>query len=167
MELLYIAHAQIQSAAPRTIYDITGGIRHIDVQSPVSGYGYRRLKPNLLIASPGGKAQVIVGQAYQNGDAIFTADPQVGMVVPGELVGIQIGSSNSAVTPRGLPLSQPYSTCRRAPVTRYQPPGSNLTGTTITKFLSGWYGTSIIVQAIRLTSVKFSVYRSGSPGTIT
>jgi len=168
MELLYIAHAQIQSAAPRTIYDITGGIRHIDVQSPVSGYGYRRLKPNLLIASPGGKAQVIVGQAYQNGDAIFTADPQVGMVVPGELVGIQIGSANSSVTPTDYRLASRIPHGRRAPVTVISRQDANLTGDNNNQVLSGWYGTFYYpFKQFDVTSVKFLMYRSGSPGTIT
>ncbi|WP_149867366.1 hypothetical protein [Dehalococcoides mccartyi] len=170
MELLYIAHARIQSAAPRTVYDITGGIRNIDVQSPSSGYGYRRLKPNLLAASPGGKAQVVVGQAYQSttADAVFVMDPQVGMVMPGELIGIQIGSSNAPVTPTDYRLAGRIPHGRRPPVSIPSRQDASLTDDNDQQSLGNWYGTFYYPRhQFEVTSIKLPLYRSGSPGLVT
>jgi hypothetical protein len=168
MELLYIAHARIQSAAPRTIYDITGGIRNIDVQSPSGGIGYRRLKPNLLVASPGGKGQVVVGQAYQDGNTTFTADPQLGMVMPGELIGIQIGSSNTPVTPTDYRLAGRIPHGRRAPVSVPSRQDASLTDDNDQQSLGNWYGTFYYPRhQFDVTSIKLPLYRSGSPGLVT
>jgi hypothetical protein len=34
---------------PALFYDISGGIRYIDVQTPASGYGFRRSSPIFLL----------------------------------------------------------------------------------------------------------------------
>jgi hypothetical protein len=170
MELLYIAHAQVQSAAPRTVYDITGGYRNIDVQSPGSGYGYRRLKPNLLIASPGGRAQTLVGQAsqYTSADSTFTLDPALGIVLPGELVGIQIGSSNTPVTPGDYRLASRIPHGRRPTIAAPARQDANLTNDSGDQSLANWYGTFYFPKnQFDLTSVKFLMYRTGSPGNVT
>ncbi|MDO8614515.1 MAG: hypothetical protein Q7T33_02110 [Dehalococcoidia bacterium] len=170
MELLYIAHAQIQSAAPRTIYDITGGYRTADVQSPASGYGYRRNKPSLLVASPGGKSQVLVGEVtqYSSASTIFTFDPGLSTLMPGELIGIQIGSSSAAVTPTDNRLASRIPHGRSAPVPAAARQDANLAGDTSDQNLTSWYGCLYVPKKqFDLTSVKFLLYRTGSPGNIT
>lgn len=170
MELLYIAHAQIQSAAPRTIYDITGGVRYTDVQSPTSGYGFRRLKPNLLIASPGGKSQVLVGEAtqYSSGGTTYTFDPALGTIMPGELIGIQIGSANTAVTPTDKRLVSRIPHGRSAPVLVAARQDANLAGDSSDQSLGSWNGCFYVPKKqFDLTSVKFLMWRTGNPGNIT
>jgi hypothetical protein len=170
MELLYIAHAQVQSAGPRTLYDITSGYRNADVQAVSSGYGFRRNKPNLLIASPGGKAQVLIGEAtqYSGSTTNFTFDPALGAVMPGELIGIQLGSSNTAVTPTDTHLASRIPHGRGTPVLAAARQDANLPGDNNDQNLSGWYGCLYVPKKqFDLTSVKFLMYRSGNPGNIT
>jgi len=94
LQLLYVAHAQIQSGAPYTINDITDTPRTVDNQGSI---GARLGKSNLMIGAAPGHSGVFCGGKNE-------FDPSV-MTIEGQKIGIQVGTGVVAVTPTDIALA--------------------------------------------------------------
>jgi len=92
ISLLYCAHAQILSAAPFAMTDITGGARTVDseVFATITG---RSSKSNLMIGSAPGLSGVYCFHGSPNNFYRHQA------TIEGSKIGIQVGIGNAAVTP--------------------------------------------------------------------
>jgi hypothetical protein len=168
MELLYIAHAQILYASPRTVYDITGSVKYADSEYANCGNLNRTEKGTLLVASPGGRGQVWVPGEGNNptGSSVNAMSPPPQTLLPGELIGIQVGGSNTAVTPQDRKLSQRIPHGQRGPTS----PAASIDS--ITTGDNSQYNLPVTIyylpnRQIDMSSIKFLMYRSGTPGTIT
>jgi len=163
MELLYLSHAQITYAAKRDVWDIRGGIVWSDDERTSPG---RNQRANLLIASPGGNAQVWVSAEGTSG--AYAPSPQ--NLLPGELIGIQVGSGNTPVTPQDIKLAARIPHGQRAPISIATSLESVLTGDTSNDGLdnSAWRGFYWIPsRQMTVTSIKLLMYRSSTlPGTL-
>jgi len=95
LQLLYVAHAQIQAAAPYSMTDIDGVARDIDSQG---GAGYRYVKANLMLGSAPGSSGVACWPG--TGDIPNPSD----ITIEGEKIGIVIGTGVGAVTPTDIAL---------------------------------------------------------------
>lgn len=165
MELLYLAHAQITFAAKRDVTDIRGGVVWSDIERYSSSYG-RNQRANLLVAAPGGNAQVWVGGEASSG---VTNAPPPQTLLPGELIGIQIGSSDAAVTPQDFQMASRIPHGRRTAVVSAVSQESVLIGDSGYDSMdnSGWKGFFWIpTRQITVTSIKLLMYRNGTPGTL-
>ena len=168
MELLYLAHAQITAAAPRQVTDVRGGIVAADSERYANSYGRNQLA-NLLVASPGGNAQVWVGGEGYYSSSNVVLDPSPQTLLPGELIGIQIGSGDSPVTPQDTRLASRIPHGNRGPVTTPQTLEAVLTGDTTSAALdsAAWRGFYWIpTRQMTVTSIRLLMYRSGTPGTL-
>ncbi|MBA7564255.1 hypothetical protein ES708_05917 [subsurface metagenome] len=95
IELLYVAHAQIQSGAPYAMTDIDSVARDIDVQSASD----EESKCNLKIGSLGGDGAVYVYDGYYS----IASQPSRNML-EGSKIGIQVGTGVGAVIPADVAL---------------------------------------------------------------
>jgi hypothetical protein len=167
MELLYLQHAQITYAAKRDVWDIRGGYVWSDAERYTGNFG-RNQRANLLVTSPGGNSQVWVGgEASYNSSPVLDPPPQT--LLPGELIGIQIGSGNTAVTPQDAKLANRISHGQRAPIVVATSLDSVLTGdgggdNLDTSAYRGFYW--IPNRQMTVSSIKLLLYRSGTPGTL-
>jgi len=164
MELLYVEHAYLQNTAPRTIKDITGGNRNIDNQ--VSGdYNRRQQGPNLLVAAPCGGSAVPVSTKFKHPTGGVGEIGSNGLL-PAEIIGIQVGAGNTAVTPQDYRLENRIGH------------GNHGAVGVAASFLLLDYGANILsnpsvvgyIQPPRkflCTGIRFQMWRSGLPGTLT
>jgi len=90
IQLLYVAHTQIQSGAPYSMTDITGNARDIDSQA--GGHG-RYAKSNITVGSPPGDSQLIAWTGQASGT------PWSLPHLRGQYIGIQVGTGVAAVIP--------------------------------------------------------------------
>ncbi len=169
MELLYICHAQIQYAAGRGVYQVDGGYRAIDSQY-LTGNNARANRNTLIVAAPAGNGQVWVSGESVAGGSSASLTPGVQSLLPGELIGIQLGSSNQVVTPQDKYLVSRLPHGQRTPVS----PAVSLDAVTTgdnNQFYTGsgnWNGLYIIAKRqMVISSIKLLLYRNGTPGIIT
>ena len=169
IELLYIAHAQIESGAPYTMTDIRG-MDACDIDSEITALdvGNRGCKPTLAIGSPPGSSQSIFGGGHY-GDNLQASMLQ--SILMGEHLGIQLGGGATAVTPLDHFLETRFGHGIRPA------DGGNVTfesykvnDDTAWSNLNTdyWAGQSFRAQHHhKLYSVKLKLYRVGTPGIVT
>ena len=97
LELLYVAHAQIDSGAPYSMTDINSVAQDIDSYT-TSGAHYT--KGTLKIGAPGGGSETIFSPGTRPTSTVDYA--LIGH--PGDLVGIQVGTGVGAVTPTDVAM---------------------------------------------------------------
>lgn len=90
IELLYVAHANIDEGAPYAMDDVGGNSRDIDFKSGAARYA----KGHLRTGSPAGSGGCFVFDGYYNTPSLISRD-----MIEASLIGIQIGTSNTPVTP--------------------------------------------------------------------
>jgi len=170
MELLYICHAQIQYAAGRGVYQVDGGYRAIDSQY-FNGNNARAHRNTLIVAAPAGNGEVWVGGESVASGSSGCLSPGVQSLLPGELIGIQVGSSNQPVTPQDRYLIERIPHGQRTPVSPAASLDAVITGDNnqIYTGSGNWNGMYIISKRqMVITSIKLLLYRSSSlPGVIT
>ena len=151
MSLLYCAHAQISSASPYTMTDIDGSPRTVDSQC-MAGSGYS--KSNLRIAAAPGTACEICSYGS------WSAAGFPGLMVKGELIGIQVGTGTDAVTPTDTAMAAriahgrgagelEYGGCELIGITFVNPNGEF----TIRRYFTNASGGSITVNEVGMHSV--------------
>ncbi len=169
MELLYICHAQIQYAAGRGVYQVDGGWRAIDSQY-FNGNNARANRNTLIVAAPAGNGQVWVSGESQASGSSACLSPGVQSLLPGELIGIQLGNSNQAVTPQDKYLIQRIPHGQRTPVSPAASLDAVITGDN-NQFYTGsgsWNGFYVITKRqMVISSIRLLLYRNGTPGIIT
>ena len=151
IELLYVAHAQIEAAGPYTMNDITDVARTVDSES------YQHYaKANLMIGSPPGQSGVLC--IYREGVNIVFRPYQA--TIEGEKIGIVIGTGNAAVTPTDVALQTrvlhgtqagrfEYGGCELISIAFADPNGQF----TIRRYFTNNSGGAITVEEVGLYSV--------------
>lgn len=170
IELLYIAHAQIQSGAPYSMTDIRGAPADIDseVEGPGTLHGPRGTKPNLAIGSPPGHSQALYPAG--SGGIAYAYAKMLQSILLGEHLGIQLGGGATPVTPTDHFMETRFGHGIRPA------DGGNVTFESYTtgddadqeSYGTRWAGQSFRAQhQHKLYSVKLKLYREGLPGTLT
>jgi len=98
IQLLYVAHAQIQNSDPYTMKDITNIDRGVDGQS--ENTNIRRSKANLRISAPGGGTGLWCSIGRGDGGATWPLQT----ILESEKVGIVVGTGTNTVTPTDVAL---------------------------------------------------------------
>ena len=98
IELLYIAHVQIQSDSPYSMTDINGSARDIDGQAITSVIS-RGCKSHLQFGAPSGQAELHTLVGTDVDDGLYPLKH-----LEGQKVGIQVGTGTNAVTPTDTTL---------------------------------------------------------------
>ncbi|GAJ04003.1 unnamed protein product, partial [marine sediment metagenome] len=168
LQLLYVAHYQIQSGAPYSMTDIRGAAVNVDSQIVSPTYATRGAKANLAFGSPPGSKGNFL--AYGGGAGAYLYAKMLQSVLMGEHLGIQVGGGTTAVTPTDTQLETRFGHGIRPA------DGANATFESYTAGDDAGlriYGNTWGAQTFRaqhqhkLYSVKLLVYRVGLPGTIT
>ena len=169
MQLLYLQHAQVQSASPYSAVDILGQARNIDTQIEAQA---RSLKGNMLISAPSGYGQVFVpsGQDVLGGSYYSPIYLQTSLL-PGSGVGIVVGADNTLAVPAHTGLLQRIFHGQGVAVAGPATFDAVTTGDTVdTAAYGANYWTGVIFNPLRgfkMASFKLLLYRTGSPGTVT
>jgi len=155
LQLLYVAHAQIPLASPYTMTDIDGTARSIQGESGTGG-AVRRSHAGLRIGSAAGSSSVL---CYFGSGTIadFSA---LGQTIPGEKVGIQVGTGVAAVTPTDTALATrilhgratgrlEYGGCELVGIAFVNPNGEFV----IRRYFTNLSGGSITVNEVGIYSV--------------
>jgi len=99
IELLYLAHAQIQGGAPYSMTDISGAACDVDSQS--FGGSTRQSKANLKVGAPPGSSGMLLNNGYLGGGAAVNVNQ---LTIEGERIGIVVGTGVGAVIPADIAL---------------------------------------------------------------
>lgn len=153
IRLLYVAHAQIQAAAPYSMNDITNVARNVDGYAAPAGMHY--VKGNLIIGSAPGFSQVIPWPGSRPGASINWQD----IALPGHNIGIQIGTGVGAVIPTDIALGtkiahgraagqMEYGGCELVNIAFADPNGEF----TIRRYFTNLSGGGITVQEVGIYS---------------
>lgn len=93
LRLLYVHHSQVSDGAPYSMPDITNTARDVDL---TKNYTYHQLRSNLLVAAPGGGC----GMPCPTGQFTGLTSTNISeATLAGDIIGIQVGTNNTAVTP--------------------------------------------------------------------
>ena len=175
-ELLYVHHAQIQAGAPRVVYGLNKSDYSMDAQAYLQNdLVFKGMKGNFAVASPPGGVPHLIPTGtdqYSGGQKGWA--PSFQSFIPGDMLGIQIGTGNTAVTPQDKCLVARVSHGGRAAIgagTRVESwlAGDNGAMDIYGTLAAGAIGGVIVVPARQylVSSIKFYLGRSGNPGTIT
>ena len=167
IECLYLPHANILTGAPYSLTDVLGSTtRLVDADSNTPA-NYLFSKANMQLVGPGGYGMVNLpmGDTYSNSSGSY----QPGTGVPGHVIGIQIGRSNTAVTPTDTALNDKIHHGTRAAVG-----ASNIDSVTAgdnadqnNQTTNGYIG--MIYRPLRscsMADIQFKCFRSGNPGNV-
>lgn len=171
MQLLYLAHAQIQYSAPYTLTDILGQDRETDSQA-YSTY-VRNYKGTLALSVPGGNGSIFIPtgsvKLYDSTHPFGTWEPL--NFLKGDILGIQVGADNTAVTPSDAHLEQKIFHGVSAPAAGPASFSEKTTGdTTAIAIDSADDRAGCLLfpkRGFRMSSVKLLLYKSGNPGNMT
>lgn len=164
--LLYLAHAQIPAASPYSHKDVRGGLQALDCESYAAGY-YR--KGNLAIAAPSGSAQFYcIPGGETGGDYPISHRDHF---LPGEHIGIQAGTGETAVSSTDFQLANRVHHGQRTPVA-VSTIIEQCDGTphTVSKYIYGdnWFGQVFIpYRGHEIDKVDLRLWKYGTPGTLT
>lgn len=169
MELLYLAHAQIQYTAPYTLTDILGQPRECDCDH--KDEFYRGYKGNLAWSSPGGYGSIFIptGSWKDDQEGPHTHWQALNFL-KGDILGVQIGGDNTAVAPDDHALGQKI----------FHGVGASVAGpSSFSEYTTGDDTTDTIDSAtdiracllipergFRMSSVKLLLYKAGNPGNM-
>ena len=169
IECLYLPHANILTGAPYSLTDVLGSTtRLVDADSNTPA-NYLFSKANMQLVGPGGYGMVNLpmGDTYSNSQGIGSYQPGTG--VPGHVIGIQIGRSNTAVTPTDTALNDKIHHGTRAAVG-----ASNIDSVTAgdnadqnNQTTNGYIG--MIYRPLRscsMADIQFKCFRTGNPGNV-
>jgi hypothetical protein len=170
LQLLYIAHAQILQAAPYTMTDIMGQLRQVDNEA--SGGYIRKYKGTLNLCAPGGNGSMYIPCGgvlrYDATRPYWTVHPM--LFFKGDILGIQIGGDNTAVTPSDTHLGQKIFHGVNGPVAGPASFDAHTTGDT------GAFAIDAATKAVacfifptrgfRMSAVRLLLYRTGNPGNM-
>lgn len=170
-ELLYLTHAQIMLAAPRSITDIIGAARNVDSQSADETIlGAHREKATLFLAAPSGGAAIFLPTGSYS-----TAAPEEAMTfrpphfLRGEHIGIQVGTDNTAVAPNDARLGRKIFHGVSGTIVGPQVFDGYTVGDTLDDTIYGVreYGTIFTAtRGYRMTAARLLLYRLGNPGNL-
>jgi len=170
MELLYLAHAQIERTAPYELTDILGQPRECD-----SDHDYRYIrdyKGTLTWVAPGGYGSIFIptGGLKQSGANEETATWEPLNFLKGDCLGIQIGGDNTPVSPDDHALRQKIFHGQGASVAGPASFSGYTTGDdTIDTIDSPDDMRACILipeRGFRMSSVKLLLYKAGNPGNM-
>ncbi|MBA7700467.1 hypothetical protein ES703_109181 [subsurface metagenome] len=147
LELLYIAHAQISYTARYTMTDIDGNGREVDNFN--ESYSKLWLSTLKIGSPPGGGDAILAGRAVNET-----------FILPGQKIGIQVGTGATAVTPTDTALETRIAHGRSAGELEYG--GCELIGIafadpngefTIRRYFTNASGGSITVNEVGIYSI--------------
>ena len=169
-ELLYLTHAQIMLAAPRSITDIIGAARNVDSQSADGVGSTHREKATFFLAAPSGGAAIFLPTGSYS-----TAPPEEAMsmrpphFLRGEHIGIQVGTDDTVVAPNDTRLGQKIFHGVSGTIAGPQVFDGYTVGDTLDDTIYGTreYGTIFTsTRGYRMASAKLLIYRLGNPGNL-
>jgi hypothetical protein len=170
MELLYLAHAQIQYTAPYTLTDILGQARECDCDFQLTYY--RGYKGNLAWSSPGGYGSIFVPTGSWKDDQEGPHSHWEAMnFLKGDTLGIQIGGDNTAVAPDDYALGQKVFHGQGASIAGPASFSEHTAGDTAAFAVDSADDRIACLlipeRGFRMSSVKLLLYRTGNPGNMT
>ena len=171
-ELLYVQHAQIAYTVPRAVTGLNGVKHAIDADATYSDY-MRRWKGNLVVAAPAGGTSFYVpngGGGLTGSGSVVKPSLQAWHMIPGEMVGVQIGLGNAAIAPNQYSLQTRLAHGKRAAIGA----GSTIYSSAASASDKEVYGSALATgvaimprRQILVSSIKFLIYKEGNPGNIT
>lgn len=167
--LLYLAHAQIPAASPYSHKDVRGGLYGLDCQSSKTGvlYGPMYRKGNLAIAAPSGSGRVYCFTGGADGTGVFARREHF---LPGEHVGIQVGTGDTAVLSTDFQLASRVHHGQGAPVAVSTIIDQLDTEPIFEDFIFDvtWAGALLIpTRGHLIDKVDLRLWKTGTPGTLT
>ncbi|MBA7699069.1 hypothetical protein ES703_107755 [subsurface metagenome] len=162
--LLYLAHAQVLAASPYSHKDVRGGLQGLDCESDKAA-SYR--KGNLAIAAPSGSARILCTPGYGSGTTLLYRSDHV---LPGEHIGIQAGTGDTAVSSTDFQLANRVHHGQRTPIavsTIIEQCDAAATGEDAI-YSDYWKGQVFIpYRGHKIDKVDLRLFKSGTPGTLT
>ena len=170
IECLYLSHANILQAAPYTLADVIGSTsRNVDCDSFGGALGKTFPKANMQLAGPAGLGIVNLPMGDTYSSSTNAGSYLIGTAMPGHAIGIQIGRSNTAVTPTDAFLNDRIAHGRNAAV------GASIIDSVLTgdlndssqqltnAFLGFLYRP---LRSCSVSDIQIKVWRTGSPGNV-
>ena len=163
--LLYLAHAQINSASPYTMTDVLGESRGVDCQT--YGRDVHYTKGNLRIAAPSGLSKVLcpTGIGVRPDYTSYPVHLPIHFLL-GEHVGIQVGSGSDAPLPADNALRTKIFSGKRAAIAVAGTIESCKEGDNYDRelYTENWAGQTFIpYRGFSCSGVKLKLWREGSP----
>jgi hypothetical protein len=171
MQLLYLAHAQIQYSAPYHLTDILGQARETD------SYSYdtyvRNYKGTLALVGPGGNGSLFIPtgsvKLYDSTHPFQTWEPL--NFLKGDILGIQVGADNTAVTPSDAHLGQKIfhgvNAAIAGPASFSEKTAGDTTSIAIDSATDKIGCLLFPKRGFRMSAVRLLLYKSGNPGNMT
>ena len=164
--MLYLAHAQIPAASPYFHKDVRGGLQGLDCQA--SRYGLYQ-KGNLAIAAPSGSAQILCTPGL-GGAAVTSIYAHREHFLPGEHIGIQAGTGDTAIDTTDFQLANRVHHGQRAAVgvSAIIEQCDVAVAAEETVYSDDWYGQVFIpYRGHEIDKVDLKLWQNGTPGTLT
>lgn len=170
--MLYLAHAQVLAASPYSHKGAHGGLIGLDCQSGISGYSVSPMyrKANLAIVAPSGSGGVLCFPGGHSSSTPYSMYLRGEHFLPGEHIGIQVGTGDTAVSSTDFQLANRVHHGTRTAIAVSaiieQADAPYYDADAI--YGDYWKGQSFIpYRGHKIDKVDLRLWKEGTPGTLT